>query len=105
MYIQAILSTVQTKLRGKLKLNLNLGICGSGMLRVGCAGAGDYLCAGFGQFGCRHFDCGKRLESCVCPVLSPKRGLDGEALVKHLRELLPLSSTPCTLPLTCTAWK
>ena len=34
MYIQAILSTVQTKLRGKLKLNLNLGICGSGMLRV-----------------------------------------------------------------------
>ena len=33
MYIQAILSTVQTKLRGKLKLNLNLGICGSGMLR------------------------------------------------------------------------
>ena len=33
MYIQAILSTVQTKLRGKLKLSLNLGICGSGMLR------------------------------------------------------------------------
>ena len=34
MYIQAILGTVQTKLRGKLKLSLNLGICGSGMLRV-----------------------------------------------------------------------
>ena len=34
MYIQAILSTAQTKLRGKLKLSLNLGICGSGMLRV-----------------------------------------------------------------------
>ena len=37
MYIQAILSTVQTKLRGKLKLSLNLGICGSGMLRVAAA--------------------------------------------------------------------
>ena len=36
MYIQAILSTVQTKLRGKLKLSLNLGICGSGMLRGMC---------------------------------------------------------------------
>ena len=34
MYIPAILTTVQTKLRGKLKLCLNLGICGSGMLRV-----------------------------------------------------------------------
>ncbi len=48
MHIHAILSTVQTKLRGKLKLSLNLGICGSGMLREGlpaprvhpeCAGA------------------------------------------------------------------
>ena len=44
MYIQAILSTVQTTLRGKLKLNVNLGICGSGMLREGIgsfAGGGD----------------------------------------------------------------